>query len=62
MVSFTLVIIIGYERSTPHSTALILPNSKMYILFELNHPTSCFDRHPKLPNKSESLILFFLSS
>ena len=39
MVSFTLVNIIGYERSTPHSTALILPNSKIYILSELNHPS-----------------------
>ena len=34
MVSFALVIIIDYERSTPHSTALILLNSKMYILTE----------------------------
>ena len=39
MASFTLVNIIGYERSTPHSTALILPNSKIYILSELNHPS-----------------------
>ena len=33
MVSFTLIII-DYELSTPHSTALMLLNSKMLTLFK----------------------------
>ena len=33
--------IIDYERPTPHSTALILLNSNMYISFEYNHPSNC---------------------
>ena len=46
MVSFTksgidLGIIVSttdFERFTPHSTALVFLNPKMYILFEKNHP------------------------
>ena len=34
MISFILVIIIDYERSTPHSIALILLNLKKYIFYE----------------------------
>ena len=59
MVSFTLVIVKVYERSTPPSTALILLNPKMYILLEWNLPTYCnrnmkfqknliFDQDPEL--------------
>jgi len=32
---------IDYGLFTPYSTASMLLNSKMYILFELNHPGSC---------------------
>ena len=39
MVSFTKVLIRDCGRSSPHSTALILLNSKMNILFEKNPPT-----------------------
>lgn len=50
MVSFTksgidlgIIVSINYhERSAPHSTALIFLNSKTYILFEKNHPSSSY--------------------
>ena len=37
---YTIIVVIMVS-SSPHSTALSLLNSKMYILFELDHPSSC---------------------
>ena len=68
MVSFTksgidfgiIVTTTDYERSTPHSIALIFLHSKMYILFEKNYSgiwnyslkfkkILFFDQHSQLP-------------
>ena len=65
MVSFTCdyhrLWSIVYGCFTPHSTALMSTNSKMYILFEKNHPSNrnrglkyqkfLFYRHHELPLK-----------